>query len=145
MKTIFTSFVLLLGIFASAQESEVKQAVTDFFVAFHAKDTVAMRRYFHKDITLQSIAETPKGTVVTTETAKDMLISMAGIPDNVVFEERLLAWKIEIDGSLAHAWVTYEFYLNGKRSHGGVDSFTLVKEKGSDGWKILHLADTRRR
>lgn len=145
MKTIFTSVALLLTLLASAQENEVKQAVTNFFVAFHAKDTVAMRRSFHKDIILQSIAETPKGAVVTTETAKDMLVSMAGIPDNVVFEERLLAWKIEIDGSLAHAWVTYEFYLNGKRSHGGVDSFTMVKEKDADGWKILHLADTRRR
>ncbi len=145
MKAIFTCMALAMVALATAQEQEVKQAVTDFFVAFHAKDTVAMRRAFHKDLALQSISETPKGPVITTETAKEMLAAIAGIPEGLVFEERLLAWKIDIDGSLAHAWVTYEFYVNGKRSHGGVDSFTLVREGTSGGWKILHLADTRRK
>lgn len=145
MKAIFTALSLAWALSVSAQEKEVKQAVTDFFVAFHARDTVAMRRAFHHDAALQSVSESSKGVLVERQTATDMLVAIAGIPDNVVFEERLLDWKIDIDGNLAHAWVTYELYVNGKRSHGGVDSFTMVKEGQGEGWKILHLADTRRK
>jgi hypothetical protein len=32
-----------------------------------------------------------------------------------------------VDHEIATAWVPYEFYLNGKFSHKGVDVFLLVK------------------
>lgn len=126
-----------------AQEADVQKAVTDFFVAFHAKDTTSMRAAFHKDVLLHSISEKPSGAGVEVETAKEMLESIASIPAGVQFEERLLSWKIDIDGSMAHVWTPYEFYIDGKRSHGGVDSFTMIKDGGM--WKILYLVDTRRK
>ena len=43
-------------------------------------------------------------------------------------DERVLSWgPILIDHEIATAWVPYEFYLNGKFSHKGVDVFLLVK------------------
>jgi hypothetical protein len=46
---------------------------------------------------------------------------------------------------MANAWTSYEFYINGKLSHKGVNSFTLFKESEDLGWKIVHLIDTRRK
>jgi len=60
-----------------------------------------------------------------------------------VLFEKLLDYKIQIDGPLAHVWTPYEFYVNGKLSHSGVNSFTLFKEK--DAWQIIHIIDTRRK
>jgi hypothetical protein len=42
---------------------------------------------------------------------------------------------------MAHAWTPYEFYVNGKLSHKGVNAFTFFKKDNS--WKIVHLIDTR--
>ncbi len=53
-------------------------------------------------------------------------------------DERVLSWgPIQIDHEIASAWVPYEFYLNGKFSHKGVDVFLLVKV--GDDWKIQTL------
>ncbi|HOD10564.1 MAG TPA: nuclear transport factor 2 family protein, partial [Flavobacterium sp.] len=40
-------------------------------------------------------------------------------------------------------WTPYEFYVNEKLSHSGVNAFTLFKE--NEKWKIIHLIDTRRK
>lgn len=42
---------------------------------------------------------------------------------------------------LAVVWARYQFRLDGKLSHCGVDLFNLVETP--DGWKIAALADTR--
>lgn len=143
MKIIFS--LLLLGAMqvATAQEAEVKKAVTDFFEAFHAKDSVRMRAAFHENIVLHTVSSKAGKTKVDVEAAQDMLVAIAAIPADVRFEERLLSFQIAVDGEMAHAWTPYEFYINGKFSHKGVDSFTLVKEDGT--WKILYLVDTRRK
>jgi hypothetical protein len=59
------------------------------------------------------------------------------------FEERLLDYSIQVDGAMAHVWTPYEFYVNNKFSHKGVNAFTLFKDNGL--WKIVYLIDTRRR
>ena len=45
-------------------------------------------------------------------------------------------------GDFAQVWCDYAFYIGNTFSHCGVDAFQLHKQK--DGWKIFHLADTRR-
>ena len=69
--------------------------------------------------------------------------SFAKFPKELQFEERLLDYKIQIDGTMAHVWTPYEFYVNGSFSHSGVNSFTLFSENNQ--WKIVHLIDTRRK
>jgi hypothetical protein len=51
--------------------------------------------------------------------------------------------KIQIDGDFAQAWCDYAFYVGHRFNHCGIDAFHLIREK--DGWKIFHLADTRRK
>ncbi|MEJ2163003.1 MAG: hypothetical protein P8X60_06715 [Robiginitalea sp.] len=67
---------------------------------------------------------------------------MANLPDTLQIQERLLDYQIQTDGAMAHAWTPYEFYLQGKLHHCGVNSFQLFHD--GEGWRIIYLVDTRR-
>ncbi|NHN26802.1 nuclear transport factor 2 family protein [Flavobacterium jejuense] len=136
-------YLFLLSInFLIGQEISPKKTIEDFFVAFHKKDTIVLRTISHKEIVLQTIAKTKEGNnKVLTENYTNFLKSIIAIPVEMKFEEKLLDYTVQIDGLLAHVWTPYEFYINDKLSHKGVNSFTLVKE--ADTWKIVHIIDTR--
>jgi hypothetical protein len=141
-KTIF----LLIMIFASsiqAQNQEIQKVIETFFEGFHAKDTVKMKSVCFDKIILQSIMENAKGSKLSDESAKEFYNSIATIPSDFKFEEKILSYSIQVDGTMAHAWTPYEFYINGKLSHSGVNAFSLYKENGI--WKIIYVIDTRRK
>lgn len=125
-----------------AQEADVKKAIQTFFTGLHNRDTVAMQSVCYKNLILESITEHKGQGKLDFETADGYYKQVANIPVAVVIEERLLDYKIDIDGTLAHVWAPYEFYANGKLSHSGVNSFELFKDLGL--WKIIYIVDTRR-
>ncbi len=47
---------------------------------------------------------------------------------------------VSIHGTIAHVWGEYEFLRDGKFTHCGVDSFSLLKT--ADGWKVAAIFDT---
>ena len=143
MKKIIIAVLILLPFYSNAQKVAVENAVKSFFTAFHAKDTLALRTNLHSKVQMQSIMESPKGTRLVDEKVGDFMKSIASIPADLKFEERILSYVVEIDGTMAHAWTPYEFYINGVKSHSGVNAFTFFKEDGN--WKIIHLIDTRRK
>jgi hypothetical protein len=103
-----------------------------------------MQSVCSKNLRLQSILESKtKGNQLSDQTPAEFFNSIAKIPLEVRFEERLLSYSIQIDHSMATVWTPYEFYLNGQLSHSGVNVFTLYKEM--DTWKIIYIIDTRRR
>lgn len=141
----FIVFLLLIS-FTSvfSQEVEVKQAVDDFFVGLHKRDTLQFKKVCHVTINMQTIGkDKEQNNVLVSDEFNKFMKSIVSIPENVVLFEKLLDYKIQIDGPLAHVWTPYEFYVNGKLSHSGVNSFTLFKEK--DAWQIIHIIDTRRK
>ena len=60
------------------------------------------------------------------EDFEDFLVSISTIPVEVKIEEKIVDYKIQVDGSLAHDWTSYEFYVNGTLSHKGVNSFYFI-------------------
>ncbi|GLB52288.1 hypothetical protein NBRC110019_13270 [Neptunitalea chrysea] len=138
---------MFLSVAVNAQntdEAAVNQTVKDFFKAFHAKDSTALRSFAYGYVELQSIAKDKTGEVqLHNETYEAFVKSISTIPENVAFEERILGYDIKVDGDMANAWTPYEFYVNGERSHCGVNSFQFIRTK--EGWKIIYLIDTRRR
>lgn len=142
MKHMLFAVLILAFQSVSAQETEVKQAVVTFFEGFHGRDTIKMKSVFAKEMVLHSVSEKKEGAKLSVESASQLNKSIASIPKEVQFEEKLLSWKIEVDGAMAHVWTPYEFYINGKLSHTGVNSFQLFKS--ADGWKITYCIDTRR-
>jgi hypothetical protein len=135
---------LLLGLSSNAQKQEVQKCIESFFEGFHQRDSTKIKLVCSDKMILQSISEsTAKGNKLSDESAKEFYKSIASIPSNMKFQEKILSYTIQIDGTMAHVWAPYEFYLNDKLSHSGVNAFTLFKEKES--WKIIYLIDTRRK
>jgi len=143
MKKIVFLLIMIFASSVNAQNQEVQKTIEDFFVAFHAKDTVKLKSICSDKIILQSIQENANGGKLSDESASEFYKSIASIPANLNFQEKILSYSIQVDGSMAHAWTPYEFYINDKLSHKGVNAFTLFKEHSE--WKIIYCIDTRRR
>lgn len=144
MKKFLILFLMISFTSIFSQEVEVKKAVDDFFVGLHKRDTLQFKKVCHPYIIMQTIGkDKEQNNKLILENFQDFMKSIVSIPENVVLFEKLLDYKIQIDGPLAHVWTPYEFYVNGKLSHSGVNSFTLFKEK--DVWQIIHIIDTRRK
>ena len=52
------------------------------------------------------------------------------------FRERYWDPVVHVRGAIAVVWTPYEFWIDGKTSHCGIDVFDLMKEKGV--WKIAN-------
>ena len=144
-------FICLLLIFSSGllnaqnnEKEEVKKAVEMFFNGFHNQDSVLIKSTTSPGIIMQTIGRDKEGaSVVKTSDFNNFLKSIVSIPDTTKFREKLLSYQIQVDGSMANAWTPYEFWINDKLSHCGVNSFQLHKKDGA--WKIIYIIDTRRR
>ena len=56
---------------------------------------------------------------------------------NGTLTERGFRPEVHISGPLAVVWMPYDFYMDGKWSHCGVDAFTMLKSEGR--WRIASL------
>lgn len=143
------SLVLCFMSFAvvSAQIDEkeaVRKVVETFFEGFHKQDSVLMKSVLADDVVLQTTGRNKEGkTLFRNEKIAKLITSITSIPDSVIFEEKLTSWSIQVDRTMANAWVGYEFWLNGNFSHCGINSFQMVNFDGD--WKIIYLIDTRGR
>lgn len=125
-------------------ENDAKAIVDTFFEGFHKGDTLLMRSVMIKDLPTQTVFTTGKGEAkVVAGSGEDFLKAIGSRPATQVWEEKLLDYSIQVDGNLAHVWTPYEFWLNGDFSHCGANAFTIGKTQ--EGWKILHLIDSRRK
>ena len=148
MKKITSAIFLIITLisFTSvfSQEVEVKQAVDDFFIGLHKRDTLLFKKVCHATINMQTIGkDKEQNNKLILENFQDFMKSIVSIPENVVLFEKLLDYKIQIDGPLAHVWTPYEFYFNGTFSQCGANSFQLFNNNGL--WQITYLIDMRRR
>lgn len=143
MRHLFILLFFGFSISISAQEKEIKQSISVFFDGLQTADTLKIQSVCHKEMKLQSIMEKNAVGTLSFETNEKFYKSIAGIPKNLKIEERILSYKIQIDGSMANVWTPYEFYIDGKLSHIGTNSFTLLLENNI--WKIVHIIDTRRK
>ena len=143
MKKLLVLVVLFMLQNIIAQEADVKKSINIFFEGLHTADTLKIKSVCNDTMMLQSISQGKMSNKLTTEKASEFYKSIAEIPAGMKIEERLLDYKIQIDGPMAHAWTPYEFYINGKLSHKGVNSFQLFNDNGV--WKIIYIVDTRRK
>jgi hypothetical protein len=142
MKKLILFAVILAVNFVSAQENEIKKSIQTFFEGMQTADTLKIQTITHKTLILQTISDGAKKKL-SQDSTKEFYKSIASIPKDMKIEERLLSYTIQQDGSMAHVWTPYEFYINGKLSHKGVNSFMLYKDDNV--WKIIYIIDTRRK
>jgi hypothetical protein len=108
-------------------EDQIKAVILKTFSAMKSVDSVALKSCFTEKAVLQISQVKPEGNTVRE-------VPIASFVKNVMtrkpgdMDERVLSWgPILVDHEIATAWVPYEFYLNGKFTHKGVDAFILVK------------------
>ncbi|RDI14380.1 nuclear transport factor 2 family protein [Flavobacterium sp. AG291] len=142
MKKIIVILLLFCVQITVAQEAEIKKSIAAFFEGLHTADTLKIKSVC-KDLILQSVSEKNGMIKLHNEPIDEFYKSIASIPKTMKIEERLLDYKIQVDGAMAHVWTPYEFYINGKLSHKGVNSFQLFKD--GETWKIIYIIDTRRK
>jgi hypothetical protein len=143
MRNFTILFCVLFSISINAQNDEIKHTIETFFEGFHHRDTTLLRQVCADKMILQSITENTNGNSFSEEPLQFFYRSIASMPKSLKYNEQILSYTTQVDGSLGHAWTPYEFYIDGKFSHRGVNAFTLFKEK--DQWKIIYIIDTRRK
>lgn len=118
------------------------QTIKDFFEAFHAQDTTAMRALTSSSILQQTIipASDNRGeqvVVVSFDQFLERIVTMS--PGS--FKEEILSYDYRSATGMVHVFTPYRFFFQGELSHSGVNSFLLVRVNGA--WKIAHIIDTR--
>lgn len=114
---------------ADSEDAAPTAIVQRLFDAMSAHDADAAGALFTPDAML--LAVRPDGTAVTVPHEK-WLEHLRASKDQWL--ERMWNTKVLEHGSIAVVWAEYDFHLNGKFGHCGIDSFDLLKT--ATGWKI---------
>lgn len=124
--------------FASAQPDEQGPAIVvqKLFDAMSTHDANAARELFAPEAVMASVGSDGKPVIVDF----GKWVYRLGLSKDK-WLERMWNPKVLQHGQIATVWAEYDFHLNGKFSHCGVDSFSLLKTP--TGWKIAYVADTR--
>lgn len=123
-------------------EAEIVAVVNGVFDGMRKGDSAMVRPLFHAKARMITM-DLRTGRPAQIEESAEGLIQSVGRPRTEVFDEQLSNVRVQIDGTLASVWADYKFFRGTTLSHCGIDHFLLVNE--GSGWKILELADTRKR
>lgn len=120
------------------ERAAIVAQVEAFFAAMKAKDPAAAKALLLEDVTFTAQRTRPDGVKLGRVPGKAFAEGLTG-PD--VLDERMWDPVVTRRGTIAVVWAPYEFLLNGKTTHCGIDVFDMVKVDGA--WKIAHLMWTQ--
>ena len=134
--------VCSLQVAAQNDEQAVKQTITNLFDGMRKSDSILLKSAFAPEAILQTIDSRTSEIKIRTDKVTAFVTGVTR-PHKEVYDERITFDVVKIDGDLASVWTPYQFYVDDKFSHCGVNSFQLVRLGGE--WKIQYLIDTRRK
>ena len=118
------------------EEKEVLDVVTSFFTYFEKQDTLALMKIFMKESHDYYVRE--DGGKVISGGRSSLFFKFSA--DQVMKEKLRGSPEVNIHNRLATVWAPYDFWVNDKIHHCGVDAFTLIKTR--EGWKIASIGFT---
>jgi hypothetical protein len=118
-----------------AEEKSVIATVQKFFDSMAAHDPEAARALIVPDGRVMGVGEKR-----TTNISQEEFAARLGTTKASAYLERMWNPKVLIRGSIATVWAEYDFHLDGKFTHCGIDSFSLVKSGGT--WKVAGIVYT---
>ncbi|PWN70641.1 DUF4440 domain-containing protein [Chryseobacterium phosphatilyticum] len=139
MYKIIILFLLISISGFGQQNKEIEKPIHNLFLAMKNTDPELMKTVFTENAILQTIT---KDGAVKNDSIEDFITSVSKFPKGDL-EERIIIEAVHTDGNLASVFTPYSFYLKGKFSHCGANSFQLVKQNNE--WKIQYIIDTRRK
>lgn len=122
------------------EQAAVRAVVDRLFDGMRTRDTTMIRSVFADEAQFYSLG--PDGGVKIDKPGA-FIQSISQAPAGLVLDEVLHDVEIRIDGTLATVWTYYDFFAGDRFSHCGYDAMQMLKVRGD--WKIVALADTRRR
>jgi hypothetical protein len=136
---VFSCLVVGAGPAASQEGPGPGEVVELLFRHMKAGDADAMQALMHPDVRLVSTG-VRDGAPYTQVMAVDRWLG--GVRSSTrELDERIYDTVVHTEGGLASVWTRYDLFVDGTHSHCGVDDVLLVRT--SEGWRIIHLADTR--
>ncbi|WP_425234383.1 nuclear transport factor 2 family protein [Ulvibacterium sp.] len=141
-KTIlFTVFAIALNAYSQGSETadkqKIKSVIQQFFESLETKDSVLMQETTMDEAQIWRRYNNKKPIEMDMRFSKDDLPKMYTLPD---VKEEAVQFEISVGDGIAMAWVPYEFWIEDRFSHCGIDAFTLFEENGN--WKIISVAYT---
>ena len=138
---IFATFMVLAlsaPLTASANErTGVLQAISNLFKAMETRDLELTRSVMMPAGELMSGDDQMSVDAQGTEFAEYMKDLDEG---DELLQERLIKPEVMVSGNIAVVWSDYQFFVDGKLSHCGVDNFSLMKVQGE--WRLMYATFT---
>lgn len=119
-----------------SDRQQVLDVAQKFFDALAANDADALRRLVIPGTQVTSARATVGAFAVSRRVIEDDVARWSANRDRYL--ERIWNPTVLVHGRIATVWAPYDFHLNGRFSHTGIDVFNLLKTDG--GWKISGLA-----
>ncbi|WP_347217686.1 nuclear transport factor 2 family protein [Chryseobacterium sp.] len=134
---------VILFVFSSfcfgQQNQEIEKPIRNLFLGMKNADPELVKNAFAENAIMQTII---KDGTVKSDNVQDFIATVSKFKQDDL-EERIVIESIHTDGNLASVFTPYAFYLKGKFSHCGANSFQLIKQNNE--WKIQYIIDTRRK
>jgi hypothetical protein len=124
----------------TAVEQDVLAVVNTLFTALKAKDTAKMRS-LHEPGARLVLTSTRDGEPRIRSVPIDEFLQIIARNESAI-EERIFEPEVRVHDNLATVWNRYEFLVDGKPDHCGMDAFQFARF--ADGWKVIAIADTQR-
>ena len=113
-------------------------AVQALFDAMAARDGDAIRDLLTEGAVFTATEDTEDGVEVRESTGEDFAASVGEAGPALL--ERMWDPQVMVEGPVAVVWTPYDFHVDGRFSHCGIDAVNLVRS--DDGWKISSIAYT---
>ncbi len=140
---VIPAFFSLQKATAQKEDKAIKAVINQFFEGMQKGDTTLLKDACTEAPVLQTFRVDKDGNrSVLTEDFHEF-VQFIGNSNQNKLDERIVFAAIHAEKMLASVWTPYRFFLNGKLSHCGTNSFQLVKTTA--GWKIQYIIDTRRK
>ena len=145
MKKISLLFIFILSVSVSAfaqKSDDSKDAVAvinKLFAEMANHNPARIAELWTKESSLTAVIKRKDGkTAFATFTGEKFSQNFAEKKNEIT--EDMYEMKTFVDGEIAMVWGRYVFFVDGKTSHCGLNTFDLVKT--DSGWKIANASST---
>lgn len=117
---------------AAAEREAVLKTVQMFFDTMTAKDIAGARTVLQEQGRFHAMRMRDGKPDVRAFSNEEYFADLKASQQRM--QERIWNPEVRISGLIATVWAPYDFWIDAKLSHCGVDQFDLIKTE--DGWKI---------
>ena len=117
---------------ARAEQEAVLKTVQRFFDTMTARDVEGARQVLQEQGRFHAMRMRDGKPDVRAFSNEEYFADLQASKQKM--QERIWNPDVRISGLIATVWAPYDFWIDGKFSHCGVDQFDLIKTE--DGWKI---------